>query len=271
MLKAADVCRFLEGIAPLSLAEPWDNVGLLLGRMGRDVRCVMTCLTLTAPVAAEAVRRGAQMIVTHHPVLFRGAKKITDVTIEGRILLDLAEAGIVVFSPHTAFDSAANGINQWLAESMGLCGLKPLRTSDQGATVGAGRCGTFPVPMARNEFLAKVAEVVGARFLEVAWNGPDHVRTVAVACGSGADFLEDAVSAGCDAFVTGEARFHTVLDSQSHEISVVLTGHYASERPAVVWLASLLKTRFPDTEVFASENDRDPLELYVRKAAMDNA
>ena len=263
MVTVGDICRFLEEIAPLSLAEPWDNVGLLLGRAGREVGCLMTCLTLTAPVAAEAVRRDVQMIVTHHPVLFRGTTKITDATAEGRIVLELAEAGIAVYSPHTAFDSAATGINQWLAESIGLRGIRPLRASDQGATVGAGRCGTFPLPMAKDEFLARVREVVGAHFLEIAWSGPENVRTVAVACGSAADFLEDAVRASCDVFVTGEARFHAVLESQSHGISLVLTGHFPSERPAVEWLASLLTERFRDVQVFASENDQNPLELYV--------
>ena len=263
MVTAGDICRFLEEVAPLSLAEPWDNVGLLLGRAGREVRCVMTCLTLTAPVAAEAVRREVQMIVTHHPVLFRGAKKITDATAEGRIVLVLVESGIAVYSPHTAFDSAATGVNQRLAESIGLSQIRPLRRPDQGATVGAGRCGTFPLPMAKDEFLARVSEVVGAHFLEIAWSGPETVRTVAVACGSAADFLEDTVRAGCDVFVTGESRFHTVLESQSHGVSLVLTGHFPSERPAVIWLASLLKERFPDVQVFASENDQNPLELYV--------
>ena len=84
MALTGDVCRFLEEVAPLGLAEPWDNVGLLLGRASSDVRCAMTCLTLTTPVAVEAVRREVQLIVTHHPILFRGTKKITDATAEGR-------------------------------------------------------------------------------------------------------------------------------------------------------------------------------------------
>lgn len=263
MVKAGDICRFLEEMAPLRLAEPWDNVGLLLGRTGREVRCVMTCLTLTAPVAAEAVRREVQMIVTHHPVLFRGAKKITDATAEGRIVLELVESGIAVYSPHTAFDSAATGINQRLAESIGLRDIRPLRISDQGTNIGAGRCGTFPRPMAKDEFLKGVREVVGADFLEFAWSGPEYVRTVAVACGSAAEFLDDAVREGCEVFVTGEARFHAVLESQSHGVSLVLTGHFPSERPAVIWLASALQEKFPDVQVFASGDDQNPLELYV--------
>ena len=270
MVRSRDVCQFLEEIAPLSLAESWDNVGMLLGRSTTDVRRVLTCLTLTAPVAAEAVRCEVQMIVTHHPVLFRGTKKITDATAEGRLLLELAESGIVIYSPHTAFDSATTGINQWMAESLGLRSIAALRAAAEGATVGAGRFGVYSQPLGREEFLARVSDVVGAQFLEVSWNGPESVRTVAVACGSGAEFLADAVHLACDALVTGEARFHAVLDSQSHGINLVLTGHFCSERPAVVWLATRLQDRFPDTEVLASQEDRNPLELYFPGKPLQN-
>lgn len=266
MVKASDVCQYLEEIAPLHLAEPWDNVGMLLGRSGQDVRCVMTCLTLTESVASEAIHGGVQMIVTHHPVLFRSAKRITDATAEGRILLNLAEAGIVVYSPHTAFDSAAGGVNEWLATQLGLNEIRPLRISPQDDSVGAGRFGTFPLPVTQRELLNRIRDVVAADYMEFAWNGQDEVGKVAIACGSAGDFLDDAVHAGCHAFVTGEARFHTVLDSQARGISLILTGHFCSERPAVVWLAKRLQQKFPEMKVVASRADRNPLELYVGAA-----
>jgi dinuclear metal center YbgI/SA1388 family protein len=263
MTQANDVRRFLEQIAPLNLAEPWDNVGLLLGRSNRDVRRVMTCLTLTAPVAAEALRRDVQMIVTHHPILFRGTKQLSDATPEGRMLLDLAEAGVVVYSPHTAYDSSAAGINQALAESLGLTEIRPLRPVTCESPTGAGRMGSYPVPLPRLRFLKKVSDVVGANYLENCWNGLHDVRCVAIACGSAAELLDDAVGLGCEVFVTGEARFHSVLDSQARGISLVLTGHYASERPGIVRLASLLAREFKDLHVLASAADQNPLELFV--------
>src|SRR5688572_29840854 len=138
MVQASEICRVVAEIAPPQLAESWDNVGLLLGRSNRDVHRVMTCLTLTNPVANEAVRRDAQMIITHHPILFHGAKRMTDETAEGRLLLSLAESGIVVYSPHTAFDNAAGGINQLFAESLGLLEIQPLRIVDEPTGGGSG-------------------------------------------------------------------------------------------------------------------------------------
>src|SRR5207302_2716000 len=108
----------------------WDNVGLLLGDPRADVRRVLTCLTVTPAVADEGVQSGAQLIVTHHPILFRGAKRLTTATAEGRAVLALAKAGVAVYSPHTAFDNTRGGINEQLATRLGLTDVRPLRHRD---------------------------------------------------------------------------------------------------------------------------------------------
>jgi dinuclear metal center YbgI/SA1388 family protein len=125
-----DLTSALQAIAPLSLAAEWDNVGLLLGDSARPVERVMTCLTVTPASAAEAVEARAQLIVSHHPILFRAAKKVTADTVEGRMLLNLMQAGIAVYSPHTAFDNCAGGINELLAQKLGLESVGPLRGRD---------------------------------------------------------------------------------------------------------------------------------------------
>ncbi len=130
MTTVANVVDFLDLANPSSLAAEWDNVGLLLGERGGAVTRVLTCLTVTPESAAEAVEDGAQLIVTHHPVLFRAVKRLTDATSEGRMLLSLIRAGVAVYSPHTAFDNAAGGINEALARRLGLTNLVPLRRRD---------------------------------------------------------------------------------------------------------------------------------------------
>ena len=263
MATVLEICSYLEKLAPTNLAESWDNVGLLLGRRNRPVQRLMTCLTLTAPVSAEAVERQAQMIVTHHPILFRATKKITDATEEGRILLQLAEAGIAVYSPHTAFDSADRGINQQLAENLGLQHIQALRPGGDDANSGAGRFGVLENPLDRQEFLEKVAMTVQSRSLEVCWHENQPVNQVAVACGAAAEFLEDAIRAGCDTFLTGEARFHSVLEAQSRGINLILTGHFASERPAIEQLAKEIAQQYPEIDCFPGDSDRDPLKLFI--------
>jgi len=127
MLTIADVVRHLESIAPLRRAAEWDNVGLLLGSSTAKVERILTCLTVTPEVAAEAVQWRANLIVSHHPILFRPVKQLTDATSEGRLLLELIRADVAVFSAHTAFDDCAGGINDQLAQKLDLSDVRPLR------------------------------------------------------------------------------------------------------------------------------------------------
>ncbi len=135
MLTVAAVVDFLKQFAPTQLAADWDNVGLLLGDGDAEVRRVITCLTVTPEVAAESVEAGVQLIVTHHPVLFRAVKRLTTATPEGRMLLTLIRAGVAVYSPHTAFDNTVGGINDLLARRLGLTDVRPLRRGE-----GARQC-----------------------------------------------------------------------------------------------------------------------------------
>jgi dinuclear metal center YbgI/SA1388 family protein len=132
MLCLDDILHYLEVVAPLHFAEDWDNVGLLLGERGRLVERIITCLTVTPESAAEAIDEGAGLIVSHHPVLFRPVQRLTDSDPEGRMLLGLIRAGVAVYSPHTAYDNAPGGINDLLAEKLGLTQVRPLRQQGAG-------------------------------------------------------------------------------------------------------------------------------------------
>jgi dinuclear metal center YbgI/SA1388 family protein len=127
MPTVAEFAAYLDRFAPCATAAEWDNVGLLLGDPGAGVSRVMTCLTVTPDVSDEAVREGANLIVSHHPVLFRGAKKLTATTPDGQAVLPLLRAGIAVYSPHTAFDNCAGGINDGLCMRLGVANAVPLR------------------------------------------------------------------------------------------------------------------------------------------------
>jgi dinuclear metal center YbgI/SA1388 family protein len=141
MHRVDEVISFLDAFAPAQLAEAWDNVGLLFGDRATPVERVLTCLTLTPDVAAEAVRERVHLVVTHHPVMFRAVKRLTTDDIEGRMLLSLAKADVAVYSPHTAFDSAGFGINQRLCAKLGLADVQPLRPAEAVAGGGGGRFG----------------------------------------------------------------------------------------------------------------------------------
>lgn len=360
MPTVADVTAFLDRFAPPALAADWDNTGLLAGDPGRQADRVLTCLTVTSDVAEEAVAERAQLIVSHHPVLFRAAKKLTPATADGRVLLPLLQAGVAVYSPHTSFDNCPGGINDGLARRFGLANVRPLRkregrrecklvvfvpdsdlakVSDAVFAAGAGvigqyeQCsyrlagtGTFfgtdatnptvgqkgrreevsewrlevlvregkvdavvaamraahsyeepafdvyplrpnpvggegrvgelaaPTTLGRLARLAKTQ--LAAACVQVAGDPARPVKRVAVACGAAGEFLPDATRAGADAFLTGEMRFH---DCATAAIGVILPGHYATERPGVEDLAVKLAEAFPDTAVWVSRREHDPL------------
>ncbi len=258
----SDIVNFFEGFAPPELAEDWDNTGLLVGADGDEVSSIMTCLTLTPDVAAEAIAKQASLIVTHHPILFRGVQQITGRSSEGQMLLDLIRAGVAVYSPHTSYDSALAGINRQLAEALGLSNIKPLRPlaeSEGEQLIGSGRYGDLPEPTTLGNLIDRVKPIVN---VEQTWFVGDISRTVTrvgVACGSAAEFLRDAAALGCDVLLTGEARFHACLEARALDIALILPGHYATERPAMEFLASHLATEFPALKIWASETESDPL------------
>jgi dinuclear metal center YbgI/SA1388 family protein len=276
--QVADIVEFLQDFAPLELAEEWDNVGLLIGAAQRDVKRVMTCLTLTPDVAAEGVAGGVDLIVTHHPVLFRAVQRLTDETAQGRMLLELIAGRISVYSPHTAFDSAADGVNRQLAESLGLQEIQPLRPlaagpdpgvgaadgADKSAiSLGSGRFGALSAPLTLKDFNQRVKSALGVQHLQYVGDEHRPIRRVAVACGAAAEFLEDAARHGCDVLLTGEARFHACLEAEAAGVALVLPGHYATERPAVEQLASRIGGHFPEVECRASTAERDPVQWSV--------
>ncbi|WP_437185859.1 Nif3-like dinuclear metal center hexameric protein [Planctomicrobium sp. SH668] len=264
-----EISGFLAEFAPLGISESWDNVGLLVGETSRNVHRVMTCLTLTADVAEEAISKDVDLIISHHPILFRPIQKLTSETSEGRLIVSLIQNSISVYSPHTAFDSARLGINQQLAESLELLEISPLRgVSD--SDVGAGRWGKLAQPISLKGFIEKVRCVLrgseqslGEVPLQFTGDPSRMVQTVGVACGSAAEFLKDAANLGCEVFFTGEARFHTFLEARDRGIAMVLGGHYGTERPAVENLAKIIANQFPSVAVWASEVERDPVQWSV--------
>jgi dinuclear metal center YbgI/SA1388 family protein len=257
MLSIRTVAAYLEQLAPPELAEDWDNVGLLVGDANREVSRVMTCLTITPDTAAEAIERKTELIVAHHPLPFRPLRRLTTETTTGRLLLELVAGGVAVYSPHTAFDSAREGINARLAAGLGLRGIGPLVPREQGP--GAGRWGWLAEPLSLGQLAGRVKEFLSIERLQMVGQPRQEVRTVAVACGAAGDLLDAARQVGCDCMLIGETRLHTCLEAEAAGIALLLVGHFASERFAVEALAAVLAAEFPGLDVWASRTECDPI------------
>lgn len=260
-----EIVTFLDQFAPPALAEDWDNVGLLVGRREKPVERIMTCLTLTEDVAEEAAIERCDLIVSHHPLMFKAIQRITDDFPEGRTLLTLLKHDVAVFSPHTAFDSTADGINQQLANDLGLRDVAPLRAiiMDEPVTsgLGSGRYGRLDRLTTLAEVCDQVKTLLRCGHLTFVGDPGREIQTIAVACGAGGEFLRDAVKLRCDMLLTGEARFHSALEARAAGIALVLAGHYATERPGIENLAVALSRQFPTLKVWASRSESDPLSF----------
>lgn len=252
----------LNDLAPRSLAEDWDNTGLLLGDPRRDASKILTCLTLTPDVADEAMAGNYDLIVSHHPILFRPIQQLTTTETQGDMLLQLIQSRIAVYSPHTSYDNSKQGINQQLAEALGLRVLRPLRVRDDvsESVAGSGRMGTLSAPKSLKELADQAKTLFRITTIGLVGDPDMQISRVGIACGSAAEFLSDAAKLGCDAFITGEARFHDYLKARDLGIAMLLPGHYASERGGVEQLARLIHSHHPECVVDASQIESDPLQ-----------
>ena len=225
------VVGLLKGIAPLELAEEWDNVGLLAGRSDAPVDTVLCALDLKPGIVSEAVQRGAQMIVTHHPILFRGRKNLLEDDAEGRMLCELVRADLAMCAMHTNYDNACPGVNDALAEQLGL---ENVAVVAQAMRIGETDFETF------GAFAERAEAALGGPIRR--YGDPQRaVRRVAVLGGSGADYLPDAMAAGADVFLTGEISYHRALDAADNGICVLEAGHAATERPGILALSAALQ------------------------------
>lgn len=261
-MQLTQIIEFFDQFAPATLGEDWDNVGLLLGDPQQSVNKVLTCLTLTPDVAAEAIERQVDLIVSHHPILFRAVKRITTDTSDGKMVLDLITANIAVYSPHTRYDSAAGGVNQQLAELFQLSEIDVIRplSSETADNFGSGRYGSLPKPQPLVEFVQCVRDRLKLAHIQFTGDRTQMVSKVGIACGSAAEFMGDAQKLGCDVLLTGEARFHACLEARSRGMGLVQAGHYGSERPAMENLATILNDTFSDLVVSASAVETDPVQ-----------
>lgn len=262
MPTVGEVAVVLEQLAPLALAEDWDNVGLLVGDPAWPADRVMTCLTVTADVVDEAFAQQANLIVAHHPLPFRPVKSITSGTTAGRLLLDLIRHSIALYSPHTAFDSASAGINQHLAIGLGLQEIMPLKpVAGRDPDEGSGRYGQVGEPLTRRELAERTKQFLNLGSLRMVGADDAPVSRVAIACGSGGSFLEAAIAADCDMLVTGEATFHTCLEAEARGMGLVLASHFASEQFALLSLADYLTDQLSNITVWTSATERDPIRV----------
>ena len=257
MRTVGDILQFVETLAPSSMKMEWDNVGLLCGSKSAEVTKVLVALDPFEGVCHEAQDIGAQLIVTHHPLIFRAPKAITDDTSVGRSIMFLCRNGISAINAHTNLDQVPGGVNDVLASRLGLEHVQIINAVDG---YGLLRCGEVKLqPM--EDFLAVVKDQLGCSGLRYV-NSGKPVHKVAVGGGACADEMLEAFHAGCDTFVTADVKYNQFWDAYDLGMNLIDAGHFHTENPVVSVLAEKIAAAFPDLQVEISKTHTDCVKYY---------
>lgn len=227
-----DIVQMIERHAPPKLACGWDNPGLLTGHGNAEVTTVLTALDIDMEVALEAKRIGAELIVTHHPLIFDPIKKVNEDTFEGRTLMFLIENKIALYSAHTNLDAAPGGTNDYLAKLYGLCDTKCfdiIYTDENGREYGLGRTGRLEKPMTLKEFARHIAKKLGLE--NISYMGDDNlvINTAAICSGGGGSLISPEIAGIADVYVTGDVKYSNVRNAFNMGFPVIVADHYSTE------------------------------------------
>lgn len=258
MVKCQDVMQAMERIAPRRLAAEWDNPGLLVGSPHDEVRKILVALDVREETVERAIEDGCDLIVAHHPLIFRALKALRTDDATGCKIARLIKADIAVFAAHTNLDSAAGGVNDVLAERLELHDVAPLVEGAADSEPGLGRIGSLRAEFSLEDFAALVKEKLGLSSMRVACAGERRISRVALCGGSGAEFVGRAAAKGADAYVTGDVKYHDAERAIGLGIHVLDAGHFATEQPIIARLAERLKKELGDgVEIVAETKSSD--------------
>lgn len=258
MVSVKNVFDFLQEKAPFELQMGFDNAGFLVGHRDAEVKRIMVALDITEAVVEEAKEKDCQLIVAHHPVIWGGTKSVTDETPTGRKLLAMIEYGIAGICAHTNLDAVAEGVNDTLAERLGLSEIRQLKqdgVDGQGRPYGIGRVGDVK-EQSFTEFAHFVKKSLGSNGIRFVDCGKP-VRKVAVGGGSCSDMMGEALALGCDTFVTSDVKYDGFLDARANELNLIDAGHYPTENVVCPVLVKWLSEKFSDVTVVVSQSHHE--------------
>ena len=249
-MKAKEIIKVIEDFAPLSIQESWDNCGLCIGSPEDEVSSVLIGLDCTVELVDEAIRCGADMIVTHHPLIFSGLKKISPEDMVGAAVIKAVKAGICIYAAHTSADKVIAGVSGAMAARLGLTDIEIL--DEDGEGTGLGAVGNLPAPVTAQEAISLVKERFSLRMIRTSAPIQGSVSRIAMCGGSGGSLIKAARNAGAQLYISGDISYHNFFTPDDFMIMDI--GHYESEIEIVDILFSLIKKNFPTFAVRITQN-----------------
>lgn len=262
MITVNDVVKEIEKIAKPEYAYDWDNCGLLVGNAKDKVEKVLVSLDITKEIALEAVEKGCQMIISHHPLIFKAIKNLNVETYEGEVLLHLYKKGIALYCAHTSLDACKGGVNDSLCKLLNLKNVSVLNEQVIGGeNISCSRKGEFSQTLNKNQLIDFIKEKTGAKCLNYFIEDKEF-RTIGLCSGAGEEYA--LMLKNIDVFLTGEIKYHTALELKRQNISFIAAGHYYTEAHIINTLALSLQKCFNmlqyNIEVVKSEINTNPFE-----------
>ena len=249
-MKVKDIINIIEEFAPLSIQESWDNSGLCIGSPEDEVSSVLLGLDCTPELVDEAIACGADMIVTHHPLIFSGLKKISPENQIGEVVMKAIRAGIAVYAAHTNADKVIAGVSGAMAARLGLENVEIL--DEDGDGTGLGVVGDFKKPMTVDEAVIYIKEKFDLKVVKASKPIEGLISRVAMCGGSGGSLIGKAVASGAQLYISGDISYHNFFTQKGFMLMDI--GHYESEKEIVEILFSLIKKNFPTFAVRITQN-----------------
>ena len=261
-MKLNDIINIIEDIAPVNLKEGFDNVGLMVGDREKNITKILLALDCTEEVIKEAKEMDAELILTHHPLLFRKPSTITTDTLLGRKIINLIKNDINLYSAHTNWDSVKGGLNDTLVEILGFNEGIIMDKSPVDSEAGIGRVVELTKGMTVLEIINLIKSSLGIKNLRYAGDLNEVIKKIAIVNGSGQDFFGDAKKLGADLIITGDTTYHFVSDYKEMGLNILDIEHFNSEWPVLIKVSEKVKERLDlDVEFIVSKEAKDPFEF----------
>ncbi len=263
-----DLLKLIEEIAPHQLSEPWDNSGLQIGSHDKNINVIYFSLDPTLDNVKKAALQKADLLITHHPLIFRPISNIKTDEYPGNVIKEAIEQDISIVSIHTNLDSAINGINYILANKLSLIELEVLKESELSKDTGLGIIGNLAEPVILKDFIIQVKEIFGLSYLRLVKsdNNLDKlIKRIAVVGGSGGSLIQNAIQKGAELMITGDIGYHDALKAIFNGLILIDVGHFPSEKVAfnkfAEYLSDKIKERGFEIEVYIDKEERNPFEI----------
>ncbi len=260
-MKIQDICTLIENFAPLKLQEEYDNAGLILGDPAAEVKAVLVCLDVSEVVLDEALEKGCTMVVSHHPLIFKGIKSITGKNSLERSLIKAIQNKIAIYAGHTNVDAVMEGVNGKICEKLNLSSTSILVPRENISNAGAGMTGFLAQALDEKDFLNRIKQIFGCKMLRHSALTGLKVKKVAVCGGSGSEFIPAAIAAGADAFITADIKYHQFAEVDD-KLLLIDAGHYETEQFTKDIFVELISKNIANFAVHSSQRETNPV-LYT--------